>query len=154
MSAVAHLDDRWSYSQVFISVVIGDGLLPNDDCTSKRLWHCAGEKKNVLPENLCSTNKVFSLKDRTEKKILHKGLTCDDHGGFSLYVLLLPRTFVEFLLAQRHLVRLDMPTLRVLKEKAQMSTDTHDSLACTAPEAPEAELMSNREARQRCPITQ
>lgn len=84
---------------------------------------------------------------------MHKGLTCDDHGGFSLYVLLLPRTFVEFLLAQRHLVRLDMPTLRVLKEKAQMTTDTDNSLVCTAAEAPEAELMRNRKARQRCPVS-
>ena len=39
-----YLDDGWSYSQVFVSVVIGNGLLPNDDCASKRLWHCAGEK--------------------------------------------------------------------------------------------------------------
>jgi len=114
--------------------VIGDGLLPNDDRSSKRLWHCAEEKTNVLLENLCSTTAALSLEKEIggggdTHTIFHKeGPTCDDHGGFSLYVLLFPGTFVKLLLTQGHLVRLDVATLRVLKDKPQMTTCTDDSL--------------------------
>lgn len=70
-----------------------------------------------LSENMCSTR---------GRKIFYKRPTCDDHRGFSLYVLLFPRPFVKLLLAQGHLVCLDVSTLRVLKEKPQTVTCAND----------------------------
>lgn len=37
---LSHLDDGWGYGQIFITIVVGDGLLPNDDSSSKGLRHC------------------------------------------------------------------------------------------------------------------
>lgn len=76
-----------------------------------------GRQTFNLSGNLCSTMR---------RKIFSKRLTCDDHGGFGLYVLLFPRPLVKLLLAQRHLVRLDVSTLRVLKEKPQTVTCAND----------------------------
>jgi len=68
----------------------------------------------ILSVNLCS----ITEHEKEGKTPQAAGLTCNDHGGFSLDVLLLPRTFVELLLTQGHLVCFDVATLRVLKEEA------------------------------------
>lgn len=48
---------------------------------------------------------------------LNSHLTWNDHWCFSFHIFLLPGTFVELLLPQRHLVCLDVSTLRVLDNR-------------------------------------
>lgn len=116
--ASPHLDDRRSDSQVFIAVVVGDGFLPDDDGASEGLRHCGTHNKH---ERSHLEKRSHPAWKNTGRSFTNEVIpTCDDHGGFGLHVLLLPRAFVELLLSQGHLVRLHVAALGVLQEKAQV----------------------------------
>lgn len=105
-SGFPHLDDGRSNSQVFIPIVVGDGFLSDDNGTSEGLRHCGTHNKH---ETACL--------EKHGRIFYKQGPTCNDHGGFSLHIFLLPRAFVEFLLPQGHLIRLHVAALGVLGEK-------------------------------------